>query len=62
MENVKLNVVKNILTIKVDLSKTGGPSASGKTLRVASTLGNKEVPGGNGAILGLNVYHYANPK
>ncbi len=55
MENVKLNVTGTILTITVDLSKTYGPSASGKTTIIASTKGNVTVEGSNGAVLGLNV-------
>ena len=46
----------NILTIKVDLSKEFGPSASGKTIIIASTEGNVTIPGHEGAKVGLNVY------
>ena len=38
MKNVEMTVAGNILTIKVDLSKEFGPSASGKTTIIASTL------------------------
>lgn len=58
MQNVKMSVKGNVLTITVDLSKDFGPSASGKTIKIASTGGNKEVPEGKGAIIGLNVYKY----
>lgn len=54
MLNVKTLVKDSILTITVDLSKTHGPSKSRKTTIVASTQGN--VPVGDGAVLGLNVY------
>lgn len=54
MNNVKTKVEKNILTIEVDLTKDFGPSASGKTIQIASTLGNKPV--GDGISFGLNVY------
>ena len=40
MKNVEMTVAGNILTIKVDLSKEFGPSASGKTIIIASTEGN----------------------
>jgi hypothetical protein len=40
MKNVQMTVEGNILTIKVDLSKEFGPSASGKTIIVASTEGS----------------------
>jgi len=32
MKNVEMSIEGNILTIKVDLSKDFGPSASGKTI------------------------------
>lgn len=54
MNNVKTTVNGKILTIEVDLSKDFGPSASGKTTQIASTLGNK--PLGDGISFGLNVY------
>ncbi len=55
MKNVELKVEGNILTIKVDLSKEFGPSASGKTIIIASTEGNVTVPDRDEKI-GLNVY------
>ena len=56
MENIDIVVTddgKAIITI--DLSKRGGRSASGKTLRVASTCGNKVIEGTD-VVLGLNAY------
>ncbi|NNM86803.1 MAG: hypothetical protein HKL96_13725 [Phycisphaerales bacterium] len=55
MKNVELKVDGSILTIKVDLSKEFGPSASGKTIIIASTEGNVSVPDRDEKI-GLNVY------
>ncbi len=55
VKNVELKVEGNILTIRVDLSKEFGPSASGKTTIVASTEGNVAIPG-HEAKVGLNVY------
>lgn len=55
MKNVDIKVEGNILTIKVDLSKEFGPSASGKTIIIASTEGNVSVPDRDEKI-GLNVY------
>lgn len=55
MKNVEMKVEGNILTIKVDLSKEYGPSASGKTTIVASTEGNITVPEREEKV-GLNVY------
>ncbi len=55
MKNVHLSVEGNILTITVDLSKEFGPSASGKTVIIASTEGNVSVPDREEKV-GLNVY------
>jgi hypothetical protein len=55
MKNVEMTVAGNILTIKVDLTKEFGPSASGKTIIIASTEGNITVPEREEKI-GLNVY------
>ncbi len=57
MKNVEMSVEGNILTIHVDLSKEFGPSASGKTMMIASTEGNVSVPGYEEVKVGLNVYH-----
>jgi hypothetical protein len=55
MKNVEMKIEGNILTIKVDLTKEFGPSASGKTIIVASTEGNQSLPDRDEKI-GLNVY------
>ena len=55
MKNVEMKIEGNILTIKVDLSKEFGPSASGKTTIIASTEGNISVPDRDEKV-GLNVY------
>ncbi len=55
MKNVQMTVEGNILTIKVDLSKEFGPSASGKTISVASTEGSVSILDREEK-LGLNVY------
>lgn len=57
MKNVEMSVDGNILTIKVDLSKEFGPSASGKTIIIATTEGNVTVEGHENTKIGLNVYH-----
>lgn len=53
-KNVEYTVEGNILTMRIDLSKDFGPSASGKTRIIASTCGNAALPGG--AKVGVNVY------
>lgn len=55
MKNVEMSVEGTWLTIKVDLSREFGPSASGKTTIIASTEGNVTITGREEKI-GLNVY------
>lgn len=47
---------KGIMTLKIDLNIRLGPSASGKTVIIATSEGNHTVEGGEGAVIGLNVY------
>jgi len=56
MENVKIERKGDILTITVDLSKQGSPSASGKTMVIASTKGNTKIDAEKNIFVGLNVY------
>ena len=56
MKNVEMKMEDNILTIKVDLTKEFGPSASGKTIIIASTEGNIAIPEKDEIKIGLNVY------
>lgn len=55
MKNVEMTVEKGVLTIKVDLSKEFGPSASRKNIIIASTEGNVTIPDREEK-LGLNIY------
>jgi len=55
VENMTLAVNGDILTITVDLSKSCGPSKSGKSITIASSRGNVQVEGTE-AKLGLNIY------
>lgn len=62
-ENVSYKVAGNKLVIEIDLSHRGALSASGKTVRVASTGGNAELAGtagddGQNVRVGLNAYVY----
>ena len=61
MKNVEMTVAGNQLTIKVDLSKEFGPSASGKSIIVATTEGNVSVLDRDEKI-GLNVYRKKPPE
>ncbi len=57
MQNVKMEVKGNKLSIEIDLAEEFGPSKSGKTITVASTRGNQRVEGTD-VIIGLNAYKY----
>jgi hypothetical protein len=46
----------DVLVIRVDLTKSFGPSTSGKTTIIASTEGNVAVPGREDVKVGVNVY------
>ena len=62
MKNIEMKTEKNILTIRVDLSKSFGRSGSGKSIIIASTEGNQDVPGTpavDGVKIGLNIYRRA---
>ena len=56
MKNIEMSVDGTILTVKVDLSKEFGPSASGKTIIIASTEGNIAIPDDEEKKIGLNIY------
>lgn len=55
MQNVKYEVKGEKLIIEVNLKEELGPSASGKTMMIATTSGNADI-GKDGVKLGLNVY------
>ncbi len=56
MQNVEIKKTGNILTVTVDLSKNSGPSKSGKSTVIASTLGNALIDPEKKIYMGLNVY------
>jgi len=56
MKNVEMKLEGDILTIKVDVAKEFGPSASGKTIIIATTEGNIAIPEKDEIKIGLNVY------
>ena len=56
MKNVEMKIEDNILIIKVDLTKDFGPSASGKTIIIATTEGNISIPDKENIKIGLNIY------
>jgi hypothetical protein len=55
MKHVQMTIEGHRLTITMDLSKECGPSASGKTIIIASTEGSVSVPDREEKV-GLNVY------
>ena len=61
MKNVEMEVSGNILRLTADLTKNFGPSKSGKTTIIASTEGNKTIPGRDEKI-GLNIYRQESKK
>lgn len=56
MNNVTMKITGNKLVITVDLSKEFGISKSGKSMSIASTLGNKTIPSTDDIKIGLNIY------
>jgi S-adenosylmethionine hydrolase len=56
-QNIKAEIKGSVLTLTVDMSKTFGPSKSGKTTIIASSQGNVPIQGSNPqAHIGLNIY------
>jgi hypothetical protein len=63
-EDLSVNREGDMLVIRIPIAKAT-PSASGKTLVVASTRGNQKTGiqiEGKDLYLGLNAYVYAEPK
>ncbi|MBI3320710.1 MAG: hypothetical protein HYZ91_00380 [Candidatus Omnitrophica bacterium] len=56
MKNVEMKVEHGTLVVTVDLTKELGSSASGKSVIIATTEGNMDVPGAPDVKIGLNVY------
>lgn len=54
MKNVDYKIEGTVLTIKVDMAKTFGPSKSLKTVIIATTEGNQEIA--PGVKMGLTIY------
>lgn len=62
MQNIKVKVEKNTMTLTVDLTQRLGPSSSGKTTIIASTEGNAKIEGHEGLQFGLNVFAKKAPE
>jgi hypothetical protein len=56
MLNVTTAIKGSKLTLTIDLSKSQGTSASGKSTVVATTQGNVSIGDAAGTKMGLNVY------
>jgi hypothetical protein len=57
MKNVEYEIKGKIMTIKIDITQSFGPSKSGKSEMIASTEGNKRIKADDQDIwLGLNCY------
>ena len=61
-ENVFAAVVGDDIIIKIRADHRHDTDPAKKTIRVASTLGNKEIDGAEGVIVGINAYVYRNPR
>lgn len=63
-DSIEMSCDEGILTLRIDTNTDIGPSASGKTIMIASSGGNKkinvgdEASGDNIVMLGLNLYRY----
>jgi hypothetical protein len=57
MKNVVMAVKGSILTITVDLAQNFGASSTGKSIIIASSEGNQNVPNSE-AKVGLNIFKY----
>jgi hypothetical protein len=53
MQNVEVKVEKKVMTLTIDLTKSFGPSKSGKTEIIATTNGNVQI---GDVTIGVNVY------
>ncbi len=60
-DNVQVETTDDKIIITIDRHKRLGPSASGKTIGVASTRGNVKITA-DGIYLGLNAYIFAQSK
>ena len=56
MQNVEMTREDRFLVIRIDLSRDFGPSASGKTIIIASSRGNARIPGEDEAYIGINCF------
>jgi hypothetical protein len=62
---MKVTIEGNELVIRLPINAKPTPSATGKTLQVASSHGNKEteaVVDGQKLVVGVNAYIYAKPR
>lgn len=55
-ENVTYERDGNIAIVRIDLAYRGTRSATGKSVRVASTMGNHALPDMPAVVLGINAY------
>lgn len=62
MQNIVMRRDGDRLVIEIDLTQNYGPSSSGKTSIVATSRGNKPVPGTDDTVIGLNCFRYSTPR
>tara|TARA_R110002020_G_scaffold143591_1_gene315946 strand:+ start:95 stop:346 length:252 start_codon:yes stop_codon:yes gene_type:complete len=63
LDSIDMEINEGILTLRIDTTTNIGPSASGKTIMIASSGGNKKINVGTDEaedtiMLGLNIYRY----
>ena len=58
MQNIDVKVTGTKPVPEIDMSKTLGPSKSGKTVLIATTNGNIPVPGSEDVRFGVTIYKY----
>jgi len=59
-KNIVAKINGETLTLTVNLAKNLGPSNSGKSLLIATTRGNRIIPGHKKMRLGLTLFEYCN--
>lgn len=60
MKNVTMKTEGTKLFIEIDLEADGEVSSTGKSLNIATTRGNVEIPGAPGLRIGINMFR-SNP-
>ena len=60
--NIKGEILGETLTLKIDLKQNLGPSKSGLSQVIASSRGNRPIPGHKKMRIGLTIFEYQNQR